>query len=107
MIPVSDMKTSVRFYRTTLGLTVLYETDTWSELAFNNALTLALKKADANDIGGQHGLGFQVTNCERETRHLESQGADIYTRCQLKGTSIVTQIKDPDDCIIWLAEKRR
>ena len=105
MISVKNMERSVNFYQNKLGLKVLYKTNEWSELSFDNNLELALKKTEGKANRNCAGIGFQVKNCEEATKHYESIGIEISTRCQKKDDFILTQFKDPDGNVIWLSQK--
>lgn len=103
MIHVKNMESSLDFYENKLGAKVLYKTDEWSEISFNDNLAIALKKD--NNSSNCSGIGFEVENCEEATKHYESIGINIDTRCEKRNNNILTQFKDPDGNIIWLAEK--
>ncbi len=105
MISVKNMEKSLNFYQNKLGLKVLYKTDEWSELSFDNNLELALKKDEEGVNLNCAGIGFQVDNCEEATKYYESVGVEITTRCQKKDNIILTQFKDPDGNVIWLSQK--
>ncbi len=105
MIYVKDMEKSLDFYKNKLGVEVLYKTNEWSELSFNDNLILALRKVDIDDNTNSSGIGFQVKDCEEATKHYESLGIDIHTRCEKRNGNILSQFKDPDGNIIWLAQK--
>ncbi|MFA5048095.1 MAG: VOC family protein [Patescibacteria group bacterium] len=105
MVSVKDMERSLDFYQNKLGLKILYQTAEWSELSFNDNLELALKKVDEANNLNNAGIGFQVKDCEGATKHYESLGVEIVTRCQKKDDLILTQFKDPDGNMIWLAQK--
>ncbi len=105
MISVNDMEKSINFYKEKLGLKLLYKTDEWSELSFNDDLFLALRKIKEKDNTTNAGIGFQVDNCEKVTSYYESIGIEIDTRCQKNDNNILTQFKDPDGNVIWLSQK--
>lgn len=105
MLSVKDMEKSLNFYQNKLGLKILYKTDEWSELFFNNNLKLALKKDESGSNLSYAGIGFQVDDCEEVTKYYESKGMEISTRCQKKDNLILTQFKDPDENVIWLSQK--
>ncbi|MFZ5391943.1 MAG: VOC family protein [Patescibacteria group bacterium] len=105
MLSVKDMEKSLDFYQNKLGLKVLYQTDDWSELAFDENFDLALKKVTNDDNIGNAGIGFQVEDCEAATKYYESLGVEISTRCQMKNDVLLTQFADPDGNVIWLSQK--
>ena len=105
MLSVKDMEKSLDFYQNKLGLKVLYKTDDWSELSFDDNLELALKKVTDGGNIGNAGIGFQVEDCEEVTKYYESLGVEISTRCQKKNDVLLTQFDDPDGNTIWLSQK--
>lgn len=105
MISVKDMEKSLDFYQNKLGLKVIYKTDEWSELSFDDNLELALKKVEGDANLNSAGIGFQVDDCEVTTKYYESLGVTISTRCQNKDNIILTQFKDPDGNVLWLSQK--
>ena len=100
---VKDMNKAVAFYKNQLGFKVQYQDPIWSELKINDQLSLALYKTPK--LGS--GFGYIVDNCEKETKKLEAKGIKIFTRCEKrpKDKIIITQIKDADGNIIWLAQR--
>ncbi len=102
---VKDMDKVIDFYENVLGLKVLYKTDDWAELSFNDDLELALHKVGGDEHFSNAGIGFQVENCEEATKYYESKGVKIDTRCQERGNNILTQFADPEGNVIWLAQK--
>ncbi len=105
MIYVKDMEKSLDFYEKKIGVKILYKTDEWSELSFNNNLILALRKVNIDGDINSSGIGFHVENCEEATKYYESLGVEIQTRCEERNGNILTQFKDPDGNVIWLAQK--
>jgi lactoylglutathione lyase len=75
MVFVRDMKASVAFYRDTLGLPCLYESDCWSEFRTEGA-TLALHHSgDASPRNT--GISFNVGNVDDTLSALRARGVRI------------------------------
>jgi len=115
MVNVSDMRTSVAFYRDTLGLALKFESPGWSEFQ-TGATILALHAAAARTasegsglsrpIAGTCSIGFSVQSLEATFAELESRGAYFVmppTDQPNEGIRLAVCI-DPDGLAISFAE---
>lgn len=81
MIMVSDMKRSLKFYKETLGLTLKFESEEWSEFQ-TGTTTLALHGGAKPSGGGGRGepqagtcsIGFSVADLEKTWKELQARG---------------------------------
>ena len=114
MVAVSDMPTSVRFYKETLGLPLKYETNDWTEFQTGKT-TLALhagrKPAGGNAnsgemIAGSCSVGFTVPDIEKSFHELQSKGVRFVMQPKAReGEGIKLAIfLDPDGLPISLSE---
>jgi lactoylglutathione lyase len=110
---VSDMSTSVRFYRDVLGLQLRFETPDWTEFE-TGTTTIALhgksarrtEPAALDPQAGECRLGFNVENVEKLVAALEASGTRIARRpMPSEGDQIILAIVlDPDGMPISLAQ---
>lgn len=112
IIFVSEMARSVAFYRDTIGLTLKFETSTWTEFATDGA-TLALH-AHRSGAGGTSEAGAAGTGRCRPGLSVPSL-ANFHARMLEQGVpcvqvpsavfgSLVAQYSDPDGLIFSVAE---
>ncbi|MCL6698376.1 VOC family protein [Sphingomonas sp. NSE70-1] len=98
---VSDMDEAVRFYRDTLGMTLLFQSPFWSE--FDTGETkLALHPASDENPAGSVQLGLGVEDLDRF--HSEAQAAGISFTSEprdMHGTRLA-RFLDPDGAEITI-----
>jgi lactoylglutathione lyase len=116
MVRVSDMHSSVAFYRDTLGLPLKFESPEWSEFE-TGATTLALHASappaagneaanQAAPAAGTCALGFSVPDLDRTYAELRERGAHFVvppTEQPKEGIRLAV-CTDPDGLTISFAE---
>ena len=115
MVNVSDMNRSVAFYGDTLGLSVKFESPSWSEFQ-TGATTLALHQVPARvgsegqaptwPAAGTCSIGFSVEDLEATHRELTARGARFVlapTEQVNEGIRLAVCV-DPDGLAISFAE---
>lgn len=118
IVMVSDMERSVRFYRDVLGLTLRFQSDSWSELD-TAGTTLALHGGAASrpsalqgkgeQWAGTMSLGFSVRNLDHAVQELRRRGVRFVVEpgaSQEDGIRLAA-FTDPDGVAISVAEPAR
>ncbi len=112
MVVVSDMSSSIEFYRDKLGIPLKFESPEWTEFQ-TGATTLALhgggRKRDSrrpDNDAGTCSLGFNVEDIEKTYAELKARGVDFVmppTRREGEGITLAVCV-DPDGLPVSFAQ---
>jgi predicted enzyme related to lactoylglutathione lyase len=88
MVPVENMDRALAFYRDAIGLTPVFSSPYWSELAWRDA-TIALHLGGAA-LDGQGWLGFNVDDVDAAVAEIEAAGGRRGTERSEGGARLVS-----------------
>ncbi|MDQ3837034.1 MAG: VOC family protein [Thermoproteota archaeon] len=104
---VSDMETSIRFYRDVLNLPIKSQSKDWTEF-FNRETVLALhparKAQQQSSSQGKILVGFMVSDLEAQVELLKKKNIKFFKRLKDEPFGKHAIIEDPDGHLISLAE---
>lgn len=112
IVYVSDMQQSTRFYRDLLGLTLVSESEQWSEFDAG-PFHLALHWSSLEDEvqgqpvtpAGNAELVFEVANIEKACQEIREKGGAVEGPQIMEGLNVqVAFLRDPDGMAIELVE---
>ena len=102
---VSDMDDAVRFYRDTLGMTLLFQSPFWSE--FDTGETkLALHPASEENPAGSVQLGLEVEDLDRFHHEAIKSGISFTIEPRDMHGSRIARFLDPDCAEISISGNR-
>lgn len=105
---VNNLKTSLAFYRDTLGLTVNSQDTGYVDFKLGDTLLAIFQKDEATtmfpkkymNIGGGCVLAYQVDDVKNECKKLQEKGVKIFEGPKTTPWGqTVAYFKDPDDTI--------
>ncbi|MFL6328913.1 MAG: VOC family protein [Nitrososphaeraceae archaeon] len=103
---VANMKRSINFYKTILGLPIKRQSRDWTEF-FNNGTVLALhpaKKKDKLKSGSTILIGFMVNDLDYSVKQLKKKKVKFFKQLKKEPFGKHTIILDPDGHLISIAE---
>ena len=101
---VGDMDSAVRFYRDTLGMTLLFQSPFWSE--FDTGETkLALHPASDENPAGSVQLGLGVEDLDRFHSEAQASGITFTSPPREVHGSRIARFRDPDGAEISISGK--
>jgi catechol 2,3-dioxygenase-like lactoylglutathione lyase family enzyme len=101
---VSDMDAAVRFYRDTLGMTLLFHSPFWSE--FDTGETkLALHPASEENLAGSVQLGLGVEDLDRFHADAVARGISFSSEPRELHGSRIARFRDLDGAEISIGGK--
>jgi lactoylglutathione lyase len=103
---VTNMKKSVHFYKSTLGLPIKSESEDWTEF-YSSGTVLALhpaKKKDSLRLLPDMLIGFMVNDLDHSVRELKKKRVKFFKKPTDESFGKHTIIIDPDGHLISIAE---
>ena len=102
---VSNMERSIDFYKNTLGLKLVYESEYWCGFDVNGT-TLGIhqieenreKEIDLSNIGGQ--VTFAVDNVHKAYEELKNKGVKFITKVMEDPWADLAKFIDPDGNVL-------
>ncbi len=76
MIMAQNMKRAIRFYTETMGLTLAFESDMWTELNLGGSVIALHGGGDGKP--NRTGLSFQVTDIQKACEKAKAGGATVF-----------------------------
>ncbi len=101
---VSDMDASVRFYRDTLGMTLLFQSPFWSEFD-TGGTKLALHPASVENPAGSVQLGLGVDDLDRFHADAVASGISFTSEPRDVHGSRIARFRDIDGAEITVSGK--
>jgi lactoylglutathione lyase len=103
---VSDMNTSVQFYKEILNIPIKKRSDEWTEF-FNKETVLALHPAKNKEKlkSGQHILiGFSASDFDQTIKNLQEKKVSFFKNPREEGFGKHAIIEDPDGHLISIVK---
>jgi lactoylglutathione lyase len=103
---VANMKRSITFYKSTLGLPIKRQSRNWTEF-FSNGTVLALHPAKNKDklkSGSAMLIGFMVNDLDYSVKQLKKKKVKFFKQPKNEPFGKHTIILDPDGHLISIAE---
>jgi lactoylglutathione lyase len=103
---VSDMNTSVQFYKEILNIPIKKRSDEWTEF-FNKETVLALHPAKNKEKlkSGQHILiGFSASDFDQTVKNLQEKKVSFFKNPREEGFGKHAIIEDPDGHLISIVK---
>ena len=102
---VSDIKSSIRFYRDTLGMELKQESKDWTELSTRGTV-LALPPARKKKIKKNNGMlvGFSISDFDDVINSLKKKRVKFYKKPKQEPFGKHTIIQDPDGHLISIVQ---
>jgi lactoylglutathione lyase len=103
---VSDMNTSVQFYKEILNIPIKKRSDEWTEF-FNKETVLALHPAKNKEKlkSGQHILiGFSASDFDQTVKNLQEKKVSFFKNPREEGFGKTEIIEDPDGHLISIVK---
>lgn len=112
IVYVSDMQRSIAFYQDLLGLTLISESDQWSEFKageFHIALHSSQQhdevQGESNVTAGNAELVFEVEDINKACAEIQQKGGAVEGPQVMEGLNVqVAFLRDPDGMAIELIE---
>jgi predicted enzyme related to lactoylglutathione lyase len=103
LFPVKDMAVAQAFYRDTIGLTPLSESDGWSEYDLGN-VTLSIVQSEDMPPGGA--VALAVNDVAAALKELKAAGMTVITEPNESPVCHFASVLDPDGNSLWIHQRK-